>query len=263
MKQMIYVLSAVCISTIVSACGAKKEVANIPYSPDMLNGEWVITTINGSPVKAEETPFIGFDMSENRFYGNNSCNSINGEVIADTNKNMTFDKMISTLRACPDSEPERAIMNALNNTKSVEIKSCQIPQCEIVFCNADKQELLSLKKKAISFLNGEWNVTSIQGKAVSGENAPIMNLDLKDKKLSGSTGCNRMNGSIITNDEMSISFDRIATTRMACPDNQTEAPFLNALNSVKSFKVINSNNVPAIQLCNEQGKVVIELGKSK
>ena len=59
-----------------------------------------------------------------------------------------------------------------------------------------------------------WTLTSVDGaEPVAGEAAT---LTLSEGRAAGSTGCNRFTGTYVL-DGGSISFGRLATTRMACP----------------------------------------------
>jgi len=69
----------------------------------------------------------------------------------------------------------------------------------------------------------------------------IPNLRFETKKggVSGSSGCNRLNGEFKTSGN-EISFSKLAMTRMMCPGDG-EANFLSALKNAKTFKTENDN----------------------
>jgi len=56
------------------ACGSAKQSVTL----DDLAGEWKIEQVAGNPVNAENEAFLGFDVQENRLYGNAGCNSVMG-----------------------------------------------------------------------------------------------------------------------------------------------------------------------------------------
>lgn len=60
------------------------------------------------------------------------------------------------------------------------------------------------------------------------------------KAIHGNAGCNLINGNfeISASNAKSISFPGVASTRMACPDMETEGKVLKALNKVKSSDVL-------------------------
>lgn len=65
----------------------------------------------------------------------------------------------------------------------------------------------------------------------------------KVNKVSGSTGCNRLNGTFELSGVSNITFSPLATTKMACPPdgNNTEQRFLSALTKVKHFQFSENN----------------------
>lgn len=64
----------------------------------------------------------------------------------------------------------------------------------------------------------------------------ILVFQRKPARLAGSTGCNRLMGSYKLNGD-TISFGRIASTRMACPAPNIEGSFLAALERVRFWKI--------------------------
>ncbi|MEO6695867.1 MAG: META domain-containing protein [Ignavibacteria bacterium] len=67
---------------------------------------------------------------------------------------------------------------------------------------------------------------------------PELKFDIRKATVSGSTGCNRLNGEVkITGNQ--ISFSNLAMTRMMCPGN-SESDFLSVLKNAKTFKTENN-----------------------
>jgi len=98
----------------------------------------------------------------------------------------------------------------------------------------------------------EWKLVEVKGKMVpQSSNAGFM-LNI-DRKIVGSTGCNRMNGTYDLIKNREIKFGPLATTRMACPEdgaNEIERLFLEAISSTSSWNtendvllLMNGNNV--------------------
>lgn len=99
-------------------------------------------------------------------------------------------------------------------------------------------------------LTGEWDIVSVEGKAVQDADertAPYIGFSL-DNKIYGSSGCNRMMGSYTADTvNASLEFGQIAGTRMMCMDMTTEQAVLAALEKVKGYKVENgcdNNSTP-------------------
>lgn len=117
----------------------------------------------------------------------------------------------------------------------------------------------------INELEGEWNVIELEGKSLSSDNPlPFLSFDLKEKRLSGNTGCNRIIGSLDideSNSEM-ISFPQVGSTRMACPDMTVEDNLLKLLNGVKYFESKSKTKpVTRISLCDESKNPIMLLEK--
>lgn len=116
-----------------------------------LQGEWTISAVNGvSIVQDEETPFLGFNMTENRLYGMTGCNRVMGTLVLNASQPyaLSFDQMGSTKMMCHNDSLEQAILLALSEVKSFGALTCkdQNQTCIGLF-NADQKELLLLQKK--------------------------------------------------------------------------------------------------------------------
>lgn len=88
-------------------------------------------------------------------------------------------------------------------------------------------------------LNGEWNVTSIEGNTYTpaeDQTAAFMGFDTKQKRMFGSAGCNRIFGSLNTKGH-NIDFGAVGSTRMMCADMKGEDAMLKALQKVKKYQV--------------------------
>ncbi len=87
----------------------------------------------------------------------------------------------------------------------------------------------------------QWDLVELQGQPVtfSGDkNANLLFTAGQPNKISGSTGCNRLNGSFELSGAGFIKFSPLATTRMACPGD-TEAKFIEAVSQVNNWSIIN------------------------
>lgn len=72
-------------------------------------------------------------------------------------------------------------------------------------------------------------------------------------RVSGSTGCNRLNGTFELSDDHKIKFSPLATTKMAGTGN-TETEFLTALSQVDNWSIVNNE-----LLLNKGEKSVLKL----
>lgn len=81
-------------------------------------------------------------------------------------------------------------------------------------------------------LNDIWALTEMDGESVAPgdfpNGVPTLDLQLKQGKVFGHSGCNRMNGKITMGDD-SVTFGPLTSTKMACPAMQFETRYLAAL----------------------------------
>lgn len=110
-----------------------------------------------------------------------------------------------------------------------------------------------------SALQGDWNITQVNGKAATAQRAPFITLDVKTGRVSGCAGCNRMMGQVHIDSTKTgnITFGNMGCTRMLCPDMETETAILAALTQVARY----SGNKDSITLCDKKGHALMHLCK--
>lgn len=241
MKKILVSLCAICAMLTVSSCRSSKEVVTL----GALNGEWSIVEINGSavvPGTNQNFPYIGFDASTGKIYGNSGCNRMMGSFDRSSKPGeLDLSTIAGTRMMCPDMTMEQNVLNALKIVKGYKKTGTD----KIALTNAHKRPVIVLEPKKtvdlITALDGEWKIAEIKGEALPAklEKEPFLMFDLKAKRIHGNAGCNMINGGFITeeNNPRSISFPAVAATMMACPDMSIERKVLDALNAVKSFDV--------------------------
>ena len=86
-------------------------------------------------------------------------------------------------------------------------------------------------------VNGAWRITEIKGVAVhTSEKSPVLEFDCMKKSLSGWAGCNHLRGNFKFNPiKYSIRLYPLASTRMSCPDMETEANLMQSLSQVSAY----------------------------
>ncbi len=87
----------------------------------------------------------------------------------------------------------------------------------------------------------QWDLVELQGQPIAptgDKNANLLFTTGQPNKISGSTGCNRLNGTFELSGVGFIKFSPLATTRMACPGD-TEAKFIEAMAQVNNWSIIN------------------------
>lgn len=124
MKKLFVTLFIAGALASVCACSTSRKAMS---SLDALNGEWKIVEVEGyaiSPKAGEKEAFIGFDVKENRLYGNTSCNNLVGGIQADAKKGtISFGQTGSTRMMCADMETEQKVLGAMGKVAKYEITS--------------------------------------------------------------------------------------------------------------------------------------------
>ncbi|MCD8318742.1 MAG: META domain-containing protein [Paraprevotella sp.] len=108
-------------------------------------------------------------------------------------------------------------------------------------------------------LNGEWTIMTVNGKkAIAGKDI-YLGLDIQQNRLYGCAGCNRIMGSLQTDQDKagSLTFGQVVSTRMLCPDMDTEQAVLNALEKVTGYK----GTEKELSLTDKGGQTLITLSK--
>lgn len=194
-------------------------------------GEWVITSVGSTVIsRDEDMPYINFVPAENRFYGSNGCNVLNGDFKISGNS-LTFGNVLSTMKYCAGVDFDAAINQVIRDGRTVRASIKRIGNESYLYINdSTGKSLLTLVRHNMQFLNGYWYVTRINGKEINDEEANIF-FDIAALKIHGNTGCNFFNGNILIDPAgaNSINFSGMGVTRMACPKGDQERTMLVAL----------------------------------
>ena len=90
----------------------------------------------------------------------------------------------------------------------------------------------------------QWNLTELNGRPIAAfgndNTAHLLFSSGLVNKVSGSTGCNRLNGSIDLTGVNFIKFSPLATTKMLCRGNNNESEFIEALSQANNWNIINN-----------------------
>lgn len=100
--------------------------------------------------------------------------------------------------------------------------------------------------------NSNWVLVNIGNEKPVSEN-PITLLFQTENKFSGKAACNRYFGEFMQN-QNSISFKNVGSTKMACPNLNTESKYFSILNSVESFEIKKSQ----LHLKSEETTLIFE-----
>ena len=142
------------------------------------------------------------------------------------------------------------------NMKKFMMYALLIPAMAVSFWSC------SNSKTNVQQLEGKWNITEVNGEAISTqENTPFMEFNMAEKKIHGNAGCNIFNTSLETdaNDISALKIAQGISTMMACPDMETESKILQAMTTVRAVKAGTDAN--QMLLVDEAGKTVFVLSK--
>ncbi len=222
-----------------------QQIAEMPEK-ETLSGDWAIETVLGKKAVGETAPYIKFVPGENRIYGNNGCNILNGSYTSSyIDKTISFSHLATTMMMCGQSNlTDVEIGEALGLTVKYTVEKSKDSESILRFYDASGREVMQLMHRDFHFLDGTWAVIAIDGEKVNIEGMKVA-LDVDEKKMHGNTGCNIINGELETDMDAanSISFSKIGMTRMACPDSGWETRMTMALEEAVTAEKINTDEI--------------------
>jgi heat shock protein HslJ len=98
---------------------------NITDNSKMLNGKWLLTTLNSQEIVKEkagkEMPYLEFDLIKNYVGGSTGCNDLSGKVVI-TGDDITFSDMSKTKMECPDAKYEDEFVGMIFHAETMKYK---------------------------------------------------------------------------------------------------------------------------------------------
>lgn len=231
------------------------KVANVKVA-NYLEGEWYILNVGKHKIEQEEdAPYIVFETETGRFYASNGCNTLNGSFEVSADNTISFSNVLSTMQHCQDVKYDSDISAVLADGVTVNASFAQIGGDSYI--NFTGSKTMKLRRHSLGFLNGNWQVVSINGEKLDDDDATIF-FDIAELKIHGNTGCNYFNGEIYIypNKTNAIDFSKMGVTRMACPKTAQETAMLVALEQTQT--VVKNDKEHAI-LLDANGKEVMKL----
>lgn len=208
-----------------------------------LAGQWTITQVGSTAINQEEDiPYIIFNPKENRFYGNNGCNVINGSYQVGNDGTISFGQIMMTMKYCAGVDFDASINKVLSEGNKVKATFKTIgDESYLYLTDSNKRALMTLRRSDMDFLNGQWQVVEINGTPIDDEEANVF-FDVAEGKIHGNTGCNYFNGTMTFDpaEANSVSFSEMGVTRMACHKGEQERNMLVALE--RTTTAINSGH---------------------
>ena len=222
-----------------------------------LYGEWEIESMKKKAVSTQERAYIYLDFNANKIYGNNGCNAINGDFTLN-GKNLTFSHMISTSEQCYGPTQERTIMRAFSDTRGFQLTQLYNMQY-LHLTNAKGQELMTLRRQNLDFLNGPWQLKELNGENIMDKDVKVV-IDIPMLTINALTSCNVINGivHIDPSKHYDVQFEDLQSSHFMCPDIQLETDVLIGLEETTTCKAINSNEMA---LLDNKGNIILRLVK--
>ncbi len=121
--------------------------------------------------------------------------------------------------------------------KNMVLMSCML-LAGAAACNESKKTAGTNLQTAL--YNRTWLLRELEGQPVNNSAATLAFTAGDKTMVTGSTGCNRLTGEVVIGEHNAIHFLPLATTRMACLDEQasaTEKKFTGALTEVNGWEV--------------------------
>lgn len=232
---------------------------------NIIYGEWTVANVNNEAVTGDDRPYVVFDTAgvnnpfEIKIYANNGCNVLNGAMAVTPGGDMKkASDFLSTMKFCADAPYEIGINMAFENVAKFNIE--KIGNDYLLYMkNKSGNTLMILRKSDISFINGAWEITKIGNTVIPTGSDMKLVIDIPELKVHGNTGCNILNGNLITDPDIqnSLQFKDIATTKMMCPDAQKEQNLLIALEEVETVSPGTDGQTALLK--NSRGETLITL----
>ena len=145
---------------------APKTIAELTQSTPLarsLQGEWQIIQVGSVTIdRDEDMPYIVFEPSKASFYANNGCNTLNGAYSVDASDRITFHNVLSTMRLCADVDFDNQINVIIGDNVTTQLRLTEVGQETFVdFVTSSGKTLMRLRRGNLEFLNGNWDVVSI------------------------------------------------------------------------------------------------------
>ena len=142
-KSSFSLCAALCPALFFS-CSSSQQLNNW----SSIEGEWNIIELKGStvvPGQEQKFPFIGFDTTEGRIYGNAGCNSLIGSFdLKEKPGKLDLSKVGTTMMMCPDMELEQRVLSVLGDAKQIR----PINEQQMGLYDGSSKPLAVLQRKA-------------------------------------------------------------------------------------------------------------------
>lgn len=111
----------------------------------------------------------------------------------------------------------------------INLNACKTPKINTSQDITKLHDIWALQEISVNGLPLELDYSEIK--------RPILEVHVNDRKIFGNDSCNSIFGSIETLDNDLISFGKIGSTMMACPNMTISTEYSKALQKVRSYKL--------------------------
>lgn len=234
-----------------------------PLRAEDINGEWQLATIDSKNVTEEDdVPYIFFESPKGRFYANNGCNTLNGSYVMENGK-ISFGGVASTMMYCAHAPYEAAFNAAVSDGSVLTTTPVYRIGADAYLTLVDKNSkpVMTLRKKNMEFLNGNWQIEMADGVKIKDEEATVF-FDIAELRLHGNTGCNFVNGTLYIDPQRpnAIDISNMGITRRGCPKTEQERAITVALESAYTAK--EGSEPDTVVLMDKSGKTIMLLRRT-
>lgn len=195
---------------------SKKQVKTIDAA--YLNKKMVLTQMNGKNISNGKV-YLTMDSAKNSIYGKSGCNRFNAAYQLNGSQ-IQINLLMGTLMACdPESMQLEQEFRTAMEKKSFEIHT---EKNEVHFKDSKTKKVIlaftiPTENELWSFIDGKkWKLIQMDNVGKDYGKASIQ-FDVKNKKVSGNSGCNNFFGSFSAAADK-VTFSALAGTKMACID---------------------------------------------
>ncbi|WP_051363509.1 META domain-containing protein [Deinococcus murrayi] len=202
-------------------------VAPAQASSSLLGVTWTLSSVqedgqSASPLAGAPAPTLRFD--ERAAFGTAGCNTYRA-TYASREAVLRFGPLATTRRGCTGAvaEQETRFLNLLRQVTGFQQEGQTLTlwagaRSRLVFRASGAGAVPQTSGNApitLQALEGTWQLSG--GTALRPVPATLPTLSFAGGRVSGSTGCNRLGGSVEGGAGGQVTFGPLATTRMACP----------------------------------------------
>jgi heat shock protein HslJ len=211
--------------------------------------EWSLVYLRGTSL-GNTNPFLKFNDTSDRFYGNTGCNIMNGSSVVRGNT-VSFSAVITTKRACArkPAEVESAVLSMLGRVDRFRVSKSTL---SLFSGNRLLAQFVRQRKGAngdeeakpvadnLTLEERKWTLVSIGNSPISKiKEEAFISFDAVKGSAGGSTSCNAFGGSYTTDGDK-IKITEIISTMRACVEDERmdiERIFLSGLREADRYEI--------------------------